>query len=232
MLAALETSTRSCAVALFSLSRNVLVGELALPEESEGASVLLPALMELLTREGLTAADLTAVAVSLGPGSFTGIRVGLATAMGLSLPSRKTVFGVSSLDTLAENLRVDGWVGEALCLMDAQRGECFAGHYRVSEDSVTGLGPPTILSPKDFPRLLEGRATLVGPGALKHEKEIREVLGTRAFFPMSASHHLRASSLARIAAKRWLAGERPSWGELEPLYLRMAAPDEKKQARS
>jgi tRNA threonylcarbamoyladenosine biosynthesis protein TsaB len=229
MLAALETSTRSCSVALFSLARNVMVGEMALPEESEGASVLLPALMELLTREGLTAVDLTAVVVSLGPGSFTGIRVGLATAQGLSLPDQKTVFGVTSLDALAENLRLDGWMGEALCLIDAQRGECFAGHYCVSEGSVESMGPPAIVAPKDFAGLLKGRANLVGPAALKYEKDIREVLGTRAFFPLLVSHRLRASSMASIAARRWQAGERPSMSDLTPLYLRMAAPDEIKK---
>lgn len=229
MLAALETSTRTCSVALFSLSRNERVAETILAEGSEGASLLLPTLRDLLSQEGMRAADLKALAVSLGPGSFTGIRVGIASAQGLSLPTKMPVFGVSSLDALAENLRYDGYVGEALCLMDAQRGECFVGHYRVTEEGTKALAEPMIFPPSKFQELLEGQAAVAGPGAIKYEKEIRESLGSMALFPGASSHQPRAFSLAKIAAERWRAGERPALSNLEPMYLRLAAPDEIKK---
>jgi tRNA threonylcarbamoyladenosine biosynthesis protein TsaB len=229
MLAALETSTRSCSVALFDMSENKNVGETFLPEDSEGASVLLPALRELLLARVLSVSDLKALAVSIGPGSFTGIRVGIATAQGLCLPTSLTVFGISALDALAENLRSEGWTGEALCLLDAQRGECFTGHYQISENKVAEIDKPQILAPSRFPGLLKGPVIVVGPAALKYEKEIRETLGAHALFPLSALHRPRASSLVALAAKRWRAGERPTLEELKPLYMRLAAPDEIKK---
>jgi len=139
------------------------------------------------------------------------------------------VFGVSSLDALAENLRYDGYVGETLCLMDAQRGECFVGHYRVTEEGVKPLGEPMMLLPSKFQDLIEGQVAVVGPGAVKYEKEIRESLGSMALFPGASSHPPRAFSLAKIAAERWQAGERPSLVDLKPMYLRLAAPDEIKK---
>jgi tRNA threonylcarbamoyladenosine biosynthesis protein TsaB len=231
MLAALETSTRGCSVALFDLVHDRLVGETFLSQEVEGASALLPALKALMDHQGLVAVDLKGIAVSVGPGSFTGIRVGLATTQGLSLPGGKPVFGVTSFDVLAENLRGEGWTGEALCLMDAQRGECFTGHYQVAEDGFEVVGEPRILAPAAFPDILKGPAIVVGPAALKYEKEIRETLGARALYPTNALHRPSARSVAVLAAKRWNRGERPMLKELQPLYMRVPAPDELKKSK-
>jgi hypothetical protein len=103
------------------------------------------------------------------------------------------------------------------------------GHYRVTEEGAKALAESTMLLPSKFPELLEGQAAVVGPGAVKYEKEIRESLGSMALFPGASSHQPRAFSLAKIAAERWRAGERPSLASLEPMYLRQAAPDEIKK---
>ncbi len=227
MLASLEVSTRVSSAALLDLVTGEEIAEVSLPSEWESSITLLPALEALLQQKGLSPADLAGVAVSVGPGSFTGIRVGLATAAGLCLPSDLLAFGISTLDGLAENLRESGCHGEALCLIDAQRGECYVGHYEIGADSFTEINPPQILGIAKLPQLLRERAWISGPGALRHEKEIHENLGTLGMFAFTALHTPRAMSVARIAYREWLAGRRPSLDELKPLYLRIPSVDEK-----
>jgi len=229
MLAALEVSTRICSVALLDMMSGEVVNELALPGEMESSQTLLPAVEEMLKRRQLTPADLAAVAVAVGPGSFTGIRVGLSTAQGLCLPGKIPAYGISTLDGLAENLREGGWEGETLALVDAQRGECFVGHYQVGTDSFEMLDVPKVMAPSQFGSVISGRVWIVGPGALKHEKAIREALGAQAMFAMTAFHQPQAASIARLAYKRWQAGERPAAEDLQPLYLRPPAVEEKQE---
>ena len=227
MLAALEVSTRLCSVALLDLQGVEAPEETRLADDVDSAAVLMPTLQAMLARRSKAPQDLAALAVSIGPGSFTGIRVGLASAQGFCLPSELPAFGIPTLDGLAENLRADGWFGEALCLIDAQRGECFVGHYQVHPEGFETLTPPRILAPAALPDIVKGRVWLVGPGALKYEAELHKALGTQALLAFTQSHRPRASSLARLAQKAWNEGKRPPASDLKPLYLRVPAPDEK-----
>ena len=228
MLAAIEVSTRISSVALLDLVTGEELGEAALPMEWESSVTLIPALDHLLKKNGISPGDLAAVAVSLGPGSFTGIRVGIASAEGLCMPSNLLSFGISSLEGIAENLRTAGLQGEALCLIDAQRGQCFAGHYEIEIDRVKELEPPRILGLEEFRGVLNGKAWIVGPGALKYEKEIRENLGAVGMFAFNSLHQPKAMSIARLAYREWKAGMRPTLADLKPLYLRPPAVDEVK----
>ncbi len=227
MLAAIEVSTRISSVALLDLVTGEELAECPLPGDWESSVTLIPALETLLKQRDLTAQDLAAVAVSTGPGSFTGIRVGLATAEGLCMPGNLLAFGIPTLDGLAENLRYNEMQGEALCLLDAQRGECFVGHYEINKDEFKELSAPQILGLDKLLGLLKGRAWIAGPGALKFEKEIREALGAQGMFAFTNLHQPKAMSIARLAYRKWQAGERPYLDQLKPLYLRPPSVDEK-----
>ncbi|MGH7740035.1 MAG: tRNA (adenosine(37)-N6)-threonylcarbamoyltransferase complex dimerization subunit type 1 TsaB [bacterium] len=227
MLAAIEVSTRICSVALLDIITGEELAEVHLPPDWESSVTLIPAMESLLTQKGAGPQDLDAVAVSIGPGSFTGIRVGIATAEGLCLPSNLLAFGISTLDGLAENLRHAELHGEALALIDAHRGECFVGHYLIDPEEVRPLEPPRILKPEQLIGELKGRAWIVGPGALKYEREIREGLGAQGLFAFTALHQPSAMSVARLAYRHWRAGERPTLDHLKPLYLRPPSVDEK-----
>jgi tRNA threonylcarbamoyladenosine biosynthesis protein TsaB len=227
LLAAIEVSTRISSVALLDLVTGEELAECSLPADWESSVTLIPALETLLQQKELTSQDLAAVAVSIGPGSFTGIRVGIATAEGLCMPSNLLAFGIPTLDGLAENLRVAEMQGEALCLVDAQRGECFVGHYQIDKDSFRELDPPQIIGFERLGAMLKGKAWIVGPGALKYEKEIRESLGAQGMLAFTALHQPKAMSIARLAYRQWQAGLRPTLDQLKPLYLRPPAVDEK-----
>jgi tRNA threonylcarbamoyladenosine biosynthesis protein TsaB len=228
MLAAIEVSTRISSVALLDLVTGEELAEAALPNDWESSVTLIPALETLLKQKDMAPEDLAAVAVSVGPGSFTGIRVGIATAEGLCMPSNLLAFGVSTLEGLAENLRNAEMLGEALCLVDAQRGECFVGYYQINAESVIELAPAQILAVGQLFSLIKGKTWIVGPGALKHEKEIRESLGATGIFAFNSLHQPKAMSIARIAYREWKAGLRPNLQELKPLYLRVPSVDENK----
>ena len=228
MLAAIEVSTRISSVALLDLVTGEELAEFVLSTDLESSVTLIPGLEMLLKKKEMTAKDLAAVAVSLGPGSFTGIRVGIATAEGLCMPSNILSFGISTLEGLAENLRAAEMQGEALCLIDAHRGECFVGHYEIGKEHVRELDPAQILGWGQLYTLLKGKAWIVGPGALKYEKEIRESLGVMGMFAFNSLHQPKAMSVARLAYREWQAGLRPSLQDLKPLYLRPPAVDENK----
>src|SRR5208282_2805732 len=98
LLAAIEVSTRISSVALLDLVTGEELAEMALPADWESSVTLIPALEALFTDKGLTVQGLDAVAVSIGPGSFTGIRVGMATAEGLCMPGNLLAFGISTLE--------------------------------------------------------------------------------------------------------------------------------------
>ncbi|HET9870906.1 MAG TPA: tRNA (adenosine(37)-N6)-threonylcarbamoyltransferase complex dimerization subunit type 1 TsaB [bacterium] len=227
MLAAIEVSTRICSVALLDLVTGEELAEVHLPPDWESSVTLIPAMESLLTQKGVGPQDLAAVAVSVGPGSFTGIRVGIATAEGLCLPSNLLAFGVPTLDGLAENLRRAELQGEAVALIDAHRGECFVGHYQIDPEEVQALEPPRILKPEQLVGEMKGRGWVVGPGALKYEREIREGLGAQGVFAFTALHQPSAMSVAKLAYRRWQAGERPTLESLKPIYLRPPSVDEK-----
>jgi len=227
MLAAIEVSTRISSVALLDLVTGEEMAEVALPQDWESSVTLIPALETLLKEKEFSPQDLDAVAVSTGPGSFTGIRVGLATAEGLCLPGNLLAFGVPTLEGLAENLRAAEMPGEALCLIDAQRGEVFVGHYQVDAQKITELTPSQILPIEKLESLLKEKAWVVGPGALKYESNIREALGTKGLFAFSMLHQPKAMSIARLAYRQWQAGLRPTLKDLKPLYLRLPSVDEK-----
>lgn len=227
MLAAIEVSTRISSVALLDLVTGEELSEMTLSNDWESSVTLVPALETLLQQKDLTPQDLAAVAVSTGPGSFTGIRVGMATAEGICMPGNLLAFGIPTLEGLAENLRIAEMPGEALCLIDAQRGECFVGHYQVEADGFQELTPSQILPIAQLGSILKERAWVVGPGALKYEKEIRETLGTQGMFAFNSMHQPKAMSIARIAYRQWQAGKRPTLQELQPLYLRLPSVDEK-----
>jgi tRNA threonylcarbamoyladenosine biosynthesis protein TsaB len=135
------------------------------PAVPEGAarsthSARLPqALVELLTAEGLTIPQLEAFAVGLGPGSFTGLRIGLATWKGLAYANRRPIAGASSLAAMALAAAADAEEGALLVpLLDARKGEVYAGFYRAREGGIVELADDAALPPAALAARVAGLA--------------------------------------------------------------------------
>jgi len=163
----------------------------------------LPTLVErALTEAGSTIEDLDALAVSIGPGSFTGLRVGLALAKGIAFAGRLPLVPVPTLEALA-------WVAEATS------GETVCAGGRPCR-----LTPDAALSPQELAARLEEGTILVGDAAQAYE----DVLGRRATHRPFATHHPSGGVVARLGAERLLAGHaiqpESGLGALEPVYVR------------
>jgi tRNA threonylcarbamoyladenosine biosynthesis protein TsaB len=223
-LVAIETATETVAVAI--RTTDGLAAELALTGRRRHVESLTPALEHLLRQVGLEAGQLNAVAVDVGPGLFTGLRVGISAAKGLAQSLGIGVVGLSSLDILATAAAGSGLRGQVLCAVDARRGEVFASLVEVdASGAVTPSGPPQLLSPDGVVALLEGlpgrAVTAVGDGAQRYAEAITTVTGVTVV--ESALAWPPAPTLLALAAGLLEAGHAPAEpGSVVPLYMRDA----------
>ncbi|MGE5508809.1 MAG: tRNA (adenosine(37)-N6)-threonylcarbamoyltransferase complex dimerization subunit type 1 TsaB [Chitinophagales bacterium] len=222
LMLALDSSTRVGSVAL--VAGGVLAAEYTLSVQRTHAERLLPAIAQVLKDAGRTPADLDAVAVTRGPGSFTGIRIALATAKGLAYALQRPLVGVSTLSALAYGV---AGLGDFACpLIDARRGEAYAALYRTlstgKAERVTDYLALPVRDLLDRLNGLEGRIVFTGDGAALHAELIRNVLGERAVFPAEAVAALRGAWVAALGAARLARGERDAPAALIPLYVRPA----------
>ncbi len=216
----LDTSTPMEALALVRGDKNLALLSLVAPK---GASaVLLPQLDGVLSQLGLGIAELDAVAVCRGPGSFTGLRVGLATALGLGHALGKPVYGFSSLEARAAHFAGSQW--PVCVLLDARRGEVYGAVYDVSSGVPLPLMAEVVQSPTVFlARLAEQewvRILVVGEGAGVHAAQVDQMPGPRVLRMPGEGEVPALLSVGRQIARRLSSGALPSPGETHPVYLR------------
>ena len=212
LVLAVDTTSASGSVAVGDAGR--VQGELRLASPTAHSARLLPAVEFLLASLALTPRDLDGYAVVVGPGSFTGLRVGLSTVQGLALASGRPCLGVSALDLLAARMR--GAAPHLAAMIDASRGEVFAGLY---DARARPLAQAQRIEPEAFLARVPPGAAFLGDWVRPHESELRAahpgaVLPERSLF--------LAGTLVRVAAERLAAGEGAGPERLRPLYLREA----------
>jgi tRNA threonylcarbamoyladenosine biosynthesis protein TsaB len=183
----------------------------------------LPAdLMTLLAHSDATLADVDAFAVAVGPGSFTGLRIGIATMQGLAFATGRPLIGVSALDALAHmagRLTPDAAGARVATWVDAWRGEVYAALYERPPEGGghRPIEPPVVAGPDTLLRDLGGRPTLfIGDAAATFRARIRERMGADATFAEPAAP-LLAGVIAELATAH---GERPAPDTIRPLYVR------------
>lgn len=215
-LLAIDTATSAGSVAL--CRDEALLGEILFNVRGTHSERLMATVRQLLVESGLGLADIDAFAVVHGPGSFTGLRVGMASAQGLALATGRPVIGVSSLQALAMNL------GEAqlpVCaLLDARKQEVYAGLFRMRRQHPLPLGPEQVIAPAKLLPLLEGPLLFVGEGARVYRGLIEDHFGAQAHFAPWPLNLPRASMVAALALERLRLGERPGLHALKPAYIR------------
>lgn len=219
LILALDTTTRAGSCALARDGR--LLRELASDASKPPASRLPGDLVALLEQEGVGLQEIDVYAVATGPGSFTGLRVGIATMQGLAVAAGRPLIGVSAFAALAarggsteqdpphENIRIATWI-------DAWRGEVFAARYEDGREVET----PTVSHPDALLKRLAAEPTIfVGDGAATYQDLIRTALGGHARFadPMSP---LLAGTIAALAAEAAMEGQRPPPHAIRPIYVR------------
>src|SRR5512139_1433553 len=215
-LLTIQTATPAGSVALTSGER--LVAELFLDCRRPHGSWLLDAIDRLCRSTGLAVKDLDGFGVTVGPGSFTGLRVGLATVKGLALATGKPVAGVSTLQALA--LQAPQAALPVCALLDARKREVYAACFHWQSGWPQVLGAERVLPPEQLLAELAEPTLFVGDGAAAYRTLIARQLGSRAHFLPDAYAPPRAAHAALLALRIFAAGAAGSAATINPVYLR------------
>ena len=226
LVLALDTTSRRSSAAVAQDGRVLL--ELAGDESRPQATRLPGDLQVLLAGAGVGLTDIDVFAVAAGPGSFTGLRVGISTMQGLAFAADRPLLGVSALEALATIAHDAGAAADSLTAtwIDAWRGEVYAALYEGTRE----LEAPIVASPDALLRRL-GTTRFIGDGIPPNTATIRAALGARATFPADLTP-LLAGAVARIASRRAAEGDLPAADAIEPVYVRRPDAELARDARA
>jgi tRNA threonylcarbamoyladenosine biosynthesis protein TsaB len=176
--------------------------------------------IELVLREGrCAAAELHGWAISLGPGSFTGLRIGVSTIKGLAFATQKPIAGVSSLDVLASQISPTPYL---ICpIIDARKREVYTAFYRYGDGTLPQRQSDyEAIAPEDLVKRIKERTIFVGDGAKAYGNHLRGCLPTLAAFPSEPFHVPHGTVVARLGLERLRRGEYLDLALFAPLYIR------------
>ena len=222
-LLAVDTTTPSGSVALLEDER--LVGEWGSESQATHSSRLLHAVEAVLQASGMTIEDVDAFAVAAGPGSFTGIRIGLSTVKSLVFASGKPLAAVSSLRALALKAAGSG-TGLVASVMDAKKGEIYAALFRPKEGDLEEILPQGAYSPGEFVARLpvNEKISFLGGGLYLCREALETRLGGNAEFPSRTPFIAHEVGLLGFRELRRGGGVKD--GGLEPFYFRRSQAEE------
>jgi len=225
---AMDTSTSTMALAL-DIGGGMIFTSEGDPTQRHGRG-LVPAIRDLLRSAGLPPADLDALAVGLGPGSYTGLRVGLTAAKVLAFAGGRPLVGLDSLEAIARNAPTDTL--RVAVVADAQRGDLYAADFARDRPG----GPLRRSSPTRIESVLrwvaglegQGPVTAMGPGLGR----VTAALPASVSVAGASDSHPRGEILAALAREALDSGRRDDPWFLEPLYLRRSAAEDQWDARA
>lgn len=180
------------------------------------SETLLPSVSHVLKRAGIDIEDIDLFSVTCGPGSFSGLRIGVATTKGLAYASGKKAVGVSTLEAIAYNLPYSKYL---VCpIMDARRDQLYTALYKWSGEGFDEIVPPSALSAAELVSKINDDVIFIGDGVTRFRSFFEEELKERAHFAPYNLCAAKAQVVALLAEKK--EGVDPS--ELNPIYLRLS----------
>lgn len=223
---AIDTSGPACSVALTSDGK--LLGEIVMNSALTHSETVMPAVDEILAREGLSCADIDLFAAVAGPGSFTGVRIGVCVVKALSHATGKPCARVNALEALA--VGAFGVSGVVCPILDARRGQVYCAAFRCTGKGLPERVLPDAALPLDeFLKTLpeEEKLYFTGDGVAVYEERLRAALGTRAILAPVHARVLRASAACLIAE----SSEALPALRLSPIYLRLPQAERERSER-
>lgn len=213
---AIETATLAGSIAIIDDSR--VISEIMLNVKATHSEKLMAAIDRLLGDSKLTIDDMDGIAVSIGPGSFTGLRIGMSTAKGLSYATGKPLVGVPTLDAMALNI---SFSDHLICpIQDAKKGEVYAAIYRVGVDRPEKIMMEIAVDPADLAGMISEKTVFIGDGVNRYRDILKTKLGelyNEAPLPLQLP---RASNVALLALKNIEVGVIDNPFTLLPRYVR------------
>jgi tRNA threonylcarbamoyladenosine biosynthesis protein TsaB len=217
VILALNTSTPQFSLALLEAD-GTLLAESVMGPGGKQFSDLMPALDFLMKGARSKPSQLDAVMVAKGPGSFTGIRVGMSTAKGLCQALGIPLIGVSSIEALASQLP---WTDLEICaVIDSRRGEVFAGRFSWTNGRLTRRGEEVCLKFENLAGFVPEKGLWIGNNFPSQHRLIQGALGAHVRLAPASMWHLRASALAYAGLDRFHQNDFDDLGALTPIYLR------------
>jgi tRNA threonylcarbamoyladenosine biosynthesis protein TsaB len=217
MLLAIDTATRMAGLALYDPGSGRILGEETWYSVNNHTVELMPRLARLLGQQGASPADLTGLPVSIGPGSFTGLRIGLGVAKGLALARGLPVVGVPTLDIVAQPHMAQSlpiWA-----IVRAGRGRICVSQYVQRKGRWHRRGSTQLTSLAGLCDQISGPALVCGEIEAPDGELIRERLGSIVSIASPASSLRRAAYLAEIGWQRLARGDADDAAALSPIYL-------------
>jgi tRNA threonylcarbamoyladenosine biosynthesis protein TsaB len=170
--------------------------------------------------------DVELIAVSQGPGSFTGLRVGLVCAKTMAMLLDKPLVGVCSLDAMAANAPDDA--ANVLTVVDARRGQVYAARYERANGALRRVIEPTLRTPAELRAAVTAPVYVMGDAVRVYAADFTQPGYTLA---LENLWRIQASDVARLGLALFRAGRRDNPATLEPIYLRLAEAEERRLAR-
>ena len=213
---AVDTSSKICAVAI--LEDNKVIDEIKLDNGKTHSENLMPIIKEILDKNNLTLKDMNSIAVSVGPGSFTGIRIGIATIKPMAEVYNLPVASVTSLETLARNIENEEKDFTIISLIDARNNQVYAGffdtEYNLKEDEIAEDIDEVLKKAGKYSKII-----FVGDGAIIHKEKIEENLKDRNII-FAKENNQSAINTGKIGYKKFLEKNLKNADTILPIYLR------------
>jgi tRNA threonylcarbamoyladenosine biosynthesis protein TsaB len=215
-LLAVDTATNACSVALWK--EHHLVIESTNVTRQTHSRHLLSMIENALTIAKMGLSDLDGFVVTKGPGSFTGLRIGISTVKGLARATNKPLVGISYLKCLAQQSAATK--GLVCAMIDARRGELYYALYRFGDSGIKVVISESVGPLSDLVAKIEEHCLFIGNGIYENRKRLTEKLGQRALFALDFQHILRAETIIWAGQKRLENGQQEQIESFVPNYIR------------
>ncbi len=227
IILSLDTSATVASAALCDGER--LLAEYTLNNGNTHSETLLPMVESLLTHFGISTDDIDIFASSTGPGSFTGVRIGVATLKGLAFGKNKPCVSVSTLEAIAENLCV--YKGLICPVMNARRSQVYTALFRSDGEKLTRLTPDSAISIAELDELLAKYAEPVAFCGDGYGITVSALKKTEVYPVPERLRHQSAYSVAQVALRNYLAGNYTDDAKLTVTYLRPSQAERERMER-
>lgn len=196
----------------------VILGEYIIRNQRKHSQNILPMTEALFDMLDMNISEIDAFAVTVGPGSFTGLRIGISTVRAFAQATGKPVVGINTLEALSYNLACTK--GVIMPLIDARRNEVYCAAYSFDNGEMSELLSPCVMTVEECAELfLDGNVTFTGDGSIANGDYLKSLQGDVSTAPANLNE-VRASSVAALAELKLKNGEAVNYNEIEPLYLR------------
>ena len=227
---AIDSSSMVATVAI--TTDGILNAEYTINHKKTHSQTLLPMIAEIVKMIEIDMDSIDAVAITGGPGSYTGLRIGSATAKGIGLALNKPIINVPTMDALAYNLYSSQYV---ICpIMDARRGQVYTGIYKFEETEMKTIKPQCIMMIDELIKELDTikeSVMFLGDGVDVHKQLIDDIMDTKHYYAPTSMNRHKASTLGTIAEIYYKNGKIETAKEHKPEYLRLSQAERELKAK-